>query len=49
MDKIKITSYQKYIGELIEKYNLQNNVTFLGSLNEQEICNKSNLVGEGEI
>lgn len=40
IDKIKITSYQKYIGELIEKYNLQNNVTFLGSLNEQEMCNQ---------
>lgn len=40
IDKIKITSYQKYIGELIEKYNLQNNVTFLGSLNEEEMCNQ---------
>lgn len=40
IDKMKITSYQKYIGELIEKYNLQDNVTFLGSLNEEEMCNQ---------
>lgn len=40
IDKIKITSYQKYIGELIEKYNLQDKVTFLGSLSEEEMCNQ---------
>lgn len=38
--KIKQGSYSKYIGALIKKYNLQNNVTFLGSLNEVEMCDR---------
>lgn len=39
-EKIKITSYQKYIVKLIKKYKLENKVTFLGSLSEVEMCNR---------
>ncbi|MGL4854392.1 MAG: glycosyltransferase family 4 protein, partial [Lentisphaeria bacterium] len=34
IDYLKITSYQKYLGELIKKYKLEKHVTFLGSLDE---------------
>lgn len=36
--KLRSTSYQKYILKLIKKYDLQNNVTFLGGLSEKEMC-----------
>lgn len=36
-EKLKISSYQKYLGELIKKYNLENHITFLGALNETEM------------
>ena len=39
-DKLKQTSYAKYIGKLIEKYNLQNKITFMGGLNEQQMCQR---------
>lgn len=39
-DKIKISSYGKYIAELTKKYNLQNNVFFTGTLNEKQMCRK---------
>lgn len=37
-DKIKLSSYQKYIGTLIKKYNLEDKITFLGNLTEKEMC-----------
>ncbi len=37
MEKMKQSYYQRYIGRLIVKYNLRDKVTFLGSLNEEEI------------
>lgn len=37
-EKIKQTTYMQYIVSLIKKYNLQNNVTFLGNLNEKQMC-----------
>lgn len=33
-NKLKLSSYRKYILELVDKYNLYNNVEFLGSLSE---------------
>ncbi|MEZ4358515.1 MAG: glycosyltransferase [Eubacteriales bacterium] len=39
-DKIRISSYGKYIKELISKYNIKDKVTFLGSLNESEMCSR---------
>lgn len=36
-DKIKISSYQKYILELIQNYRLEDNITFLGTLDEEEM------------
>ncbi len=35
--RLKQKRYQKYLAELISKYNLENNVTFLPSLNEEEM------------
>ena len=40
LEKIKCNSYNKYLGFLIKKYNLQNNVTFLGNLNENQMCER---------
>ena len=37
-EKIKQTTYSQYIASLIKKYNLENHVTFLGNLNEQQMC-----------
>jgi len=37
-DKLRIGSYGKYIRLLINKYNLKDNVTFLGPLNEADMC-----------
>ncbi len=39
-DKLKITSYGKYISRLIKKYNLINYITFTGNLDEQQMCNQ---------
>ncbi|OKP57838.1 glycosyl transferase family 1 [Bacillus cereus] len=39
-DKLKITSYGKYIKELILKYKLQENVEFTGVLNEEQMCER---------
>jgi glycosyltransferase involved in cell wall biosynthesis len=39
-DKLKISSYGKYIRDLIEKKNLQNRVVFTGVLNAKEMCEK---------
>ncbi len=36
-DKIKISSYGKYILELIQKYQLENKVSFLGKLNAEQM------------
>ncbi len=45
-EKIKITSYSKYLNTLIEKYDLIDNVKFLGRLNSDEMASameKSNI------
>ncbi|MBN2879520.1 MAG: glycosyltransferase family 4 protein [Clostridia bacterium] len=39
--KLKLNGYGKYIYELIDKYNLENNVTFLSSLNEAKMCEQT--------
>lgn len=39
-EKIRKTTYQKCIADLIREYGLQENVTFLGFLNEKEMCNR---------
>lgn len=40
LDKIKITSYQKYIGDVIKELKLEDKVTFLGELNEEDMCKR---------
>ncbi|MBU5216406.1 glycosyltransferase family 4 protein [Bacillus albus] len=37
-EKMKISSYGKYIKELIRKYNLQDKIIFTGLLNEKQMC-----------
>jgi len=39
-DKLKISSYGKYIKENINKNNLQNNVIFTGILDEKQMCER---------
>lgn len=39
-EKIKQQSYGRYIAKLIKKYKLEDKVTFLGILNEKEMCNR---------
>lgn len=39
-NKLKISSYGKYIIELIERYKLQKNVIFTGILDEKQICER---------
>jgi len=39
-DKLKISSYGKYIKELIRRYNLEKSVVFLGILDEQQMCER---------
>ena len=39
-DKLKMSSYGKYIKELTEKYKLQNNVVFTGILDEKQMCER---------
>ncbi len=38
--KLKINGYTNYIKSLIEKYNLRNNIQFLGRLSSQEMANE---------
>ena len=38
--RLSQTYYSKYIGKLIKKFGLQNNVRFLGLLNENEMCKR---------
>ena len=40
MDKLKISSYGKYIKELIQSHDLQDRVVFTGTLNEVEMCHR---------
>ena len=40
IDKIKATSYSKYLRGLIEKFSLQDSVIFTGILNEKEMCER---------
>lgn len=45
-NKLKLTSYGKYIKKLISKYDLDSYITFCGSLNEEQMCQlylKSNM------
>lgn len=39
-EKLMQTSYNKYIGKLIKKYNLQTSVVFLGGLDEKSMCDR---------
>ena len=39
-ERIRQTYYNKYLGKLIKKYSLQNKVTFLGYLNEEQMCDR---------
>lgn len=38
--KLTITSYGKYINELLKKYNLQEKVVFIGELDEKHMCQR---------
>ncbi|WP_303964818.1 glycosyltransferase family 4 protein [Sporosarcina ureae] len=38
--KLKITTYGKYLNELIKKYKLWNHVVFLGTLDEKQMCER---------
>ncbi len=38
--KLRQTYYNKYLGKLIKKYKLENNVTFLGYLDEHKMCER---------
>jgi len=38
VEKLKLTSYGSYIKQLIRKYNLSDNLTFTGGLDEKEMC-----------
>lgn len=39
-DKLKMSSYQKYLRKLIVEKKLQNKITFLGNLNEKQMCKR---------
>ncbi len=39
-NKHKLGTYKRYLSKLIRKYNLEGKVTFLGGLNESEMCNR---------
>lgn len=39
-DKLKRSSYGKYISELIWKFNLQEHITFTGELSEKQMCER---------
>lgn len=36
--KMRLTSYQLYLSQLIEKYGLQKNISFLGTLSADQMC-----------
>ncbi|MFI3227938.1 MAG: glycosyltransferase [Clostridia bacterium] len=38
--RIKQGSYSNYIGKLIKKYRLENDISFLGNLNEEQMCDR---------
>ncbi|WP_075981921.1 glycosyltransferase family 4 protein [Bacillus massilinigeriensis] len=40
LEKLKLSSYGKYINTLIQKYNLENHITFTGILSEKQICKR---------
>ena len=40
MDKLKQSLYSKYLGKLIKKYKLENNVEFLGFLSEEKMAER---------
>lgn len=40
VEKIRQTYYNKYLSALIKKYQLEKHVTFLGTLNEHQICER---------
>ena len=39
-NKLKITTYAKYINKLINYYNVENSIEFIGLLNEKEMCKR---------
>lgn len=39
-DKLKVSSYSKYIKELIYKYDLKKHITFTGNLDEKSMCKR---------
>lgn len=39
-DKLKLTSYGKYIKDLIKRYDLENDVIFTGLLDEKQMCKR---------
>ncbi len=39
-NKYKLGTYKRYLAKLIKKYNLQDKVTFLGYLNEKQMCER---------
>ncbi len=39
-DRLKITSYGKYIKKLIKEYGLIEHITFTGNLDEKQMCNR---------
>ena len=39
IDKLRMSSYSKYIGQIIKREHLEDKVTFMGILNEEEMCN----------
>ena len=40
LEKLKISTYGKYIRKLIKQYNLEKSIIFVGSLNEIDMCNR---------
>ena len=40
MEKMKLTSYQRYLLKLIKRYGLKEKVTFWGSLDEKSMCKR---------
>ncbi len=39
-DRIKRTTYGKYLMKLIKKHNIENNITFLGGISGEEVCQR---------
>jgi len=38
--KLRMSAYHRYISKLVQRYNLQNNITFLGTLDEFQMCER---------